>query len=258
MLPERRALFLAKASAFGVHVAISAVVFAIIVAVAVLAWLPPPYFWIDGGVFIVAVAAVVDLILGPALTFLLYRPGRKQMALIFMVIAFVQSTALGWGVQVLYAGRPQVIVYAGYPREEFFPIGEMLLRDGPRTVDELRALSPERPPLVLAPLPKDRAQARATVIAASVVGTSVLRLSDRFLPLKGEALAEVLAAGQSREKLEAAWPGSGARVEAFATARGVPVAALAFVPVYGRYSSALLAIERSSGRLAGHVYLFAR
>ncbi|HEY5636341.1 MAG TPA: hypothetical protein VIS77_05515 [Burkholderiales bacterium] len=258
MSPERRALFRAKARAFGIHAGISAALFVAIVTVAVLAWLPPPYFWIDGGVFIVSVAAAVDLILGPALTFFLYRPGRKQLALIFTVIAFVQSAALTWGVQVLYAGRPQVVVYAGYPRMEFFPIGEALLRDGPRTLEQLRALSPERPPLLLVPLPKDKAEARATVVAASVVGTSVLRMSERFLPLEGEALEEVLAAGQTREQMEATWPGAGARIEAFASERGVPATAFAFVPVYGRYSSALLAIDRANGRLAGHVYLFAR
>lgn len=253
MSPERRALFRAKARAFGIHAGISAALFVGIVSVAVLAWLPPPYFWIDGGIFIVSVAAVVDLILGPALTFFLYRPGRKQLALIFTVIAFVQSAALTWGVQVLYAGRPQVVVYAGYPRLEFFPIGDMLLRDGPRTIDQLRALSPERPPLVLAPLPKDRAEARAMV-----VDTGVLRRSERFLPLEGKALEEVLAGGQPHEQLEATWPGASARVQDFAAARGVPATAFAFVPVYGRYSSALLAIDRASGRLAGHVYLFAR
>ena len=258
MSPERRALLRAKTRAFGIHAGISAVLFLVIVAVAVLAWLPPPYFWIDGGVFIVAVAAVVDLVLGPALTFYLYRPGRRQLALIFTVIAFIQSAALSWGVQVLYAGRPQVVVYAGYPRLEFFPIGEMLLRDGPRTIEQLRALSPEQPPLVLAPLPKDKAEARAMVVAASVVGSSVLRMTERFLPLEGEALEEVLAAGRTHAQLEETWPGASARVEAFAAARGVPATAFAFVPVYGRYSSALLAIDRANGRLAGHVYLFAR
>ena len=96
------------------------------------------------------------------------------------------------------------------------------------------------------------------VVAASVVGSSVLRMTERFLPLEGEALEEVLAAGRTHAQLEETWPGASARVEAFAAARGVPATAFAFVPVYGRYSSALLAIDRANGRLAGHVYLFAR
>ena len=158
----------AKLKAFGAHLVLSAMLFAGIIVLVMALWYPAPFFWIDGGIQITLLAAMVDVFLGPLLTFVVYRPGRPKLAFNLAVIFIVQIAALSWGVHVLYRERPVLAAFVGWPQNRFFPVTQAQLADSARSVEELRGLSKEAPPYVYVDMPADPLEARK--LQMSVLG----------------------------------------------------------------------------------------
>ncbi|MGE0876547.1 MAG: hypothetical protein AB7O31_17930 [Burkholderiales bacterium] len=255
MSPASRALLAAKAKAFGIHLSISAALFAAIIAACVVLWYPPPYFWIDGGFQVARIVALVDIVLGPLLTLVVFRPGKRTLRQDLAIIACVQLGFLAWGVSVLYRERPLLSAYIALPAERFFPIPQQYLADSKRPVDELLALSQERPALVIIRMPADPAAARELVRVQLQGLPSVFRQTGRYERLEGAHVAEMFKAARSKERIAMVWPGAEARAERFAAERGRTFDDYVFIPVHGRFQSALLAFERPHGSYAGAVYL---
>ena len=76
--------------AFLVHVGISLTLVLTLAAATWLFWYPPPYFRFDGGWQVLRLVAVVDVVLGPLLTLVVYRRGKKGLAIDLSIIGGVQ------------------------------------------------------------------------------------------------------------------------------------------------------------------------
>lgn len=98
--------------AFAIHFSISLVIFIVLVALMMRYWFPGDLFFMEGGWQGLKLIAPIDLILGPALTLLLYRPWKKFLAFDMSVIAAVQLIALGYGVHSAYQQRTAAIVFS--------------------------------------------------------------------------------------------------------------------------------------------------
>ena len=77
-----------------------------------IVWYPDDLFWMDGGWQGLQIIAPVDLVLGPALTLIFYRPWKKKLKFDMTAIAAVQIAALSYGVFLAYNQRPAAIVFA--------------------------------------------------------------------------------------------------------------------------------------------------
>ncbi len=250
MSPERRALWVAKLKAFGAHFAISLVVFASVIAVLIELWYPNPYFWVDGGLFVLTVAAFVDIGLGPSITLVVFRPRWPRMRLIFSGIAAAQILALGAGVYLLYEHRPLFTAFIGHPRNDFFPVTKSMVKTDPATLEKLTSLSAERPPLLYLELPEDRGEANRMLMAGLTGQTTVFQRTDLYRPVKGEVLDKVLAAGRTPQRIELVFlENNMKRVLAYVAEHGGRYEDYAFVPLNGRYGRALLVFRRSDGRM---------
>jgi len=244
------AIWRGKLIAFGAHLAISVIVFATVIALSMWLFYPPLYFWIDGGMFVLTIAAGVDVALGPSFTLVLYAPGRRSNRFVLPAIALAQVAALAWGVHLMYAQRPLLDAYVDYPRREFFPVTKGLIADSRRPLAELLALSPERPALVYVSLPVDRKQALQELQSGRT-----LSHTESYLPLTGNQLKDVLAAGRTREHIESSFPGNMPRVQKFIDRHGGSFDDYAFVPLAARFGRALLVFKRSDGKLVGAITL---
>jgi hypothetical protein len=240
----------AKLKAFGAHFLISVAVFAVIIILTVWLWYPPPFFWIDGGVQITLFAAMIDIIAGPLLTLIVYRPQKPRLVMNLAVIAAIQFGALAWGVRVLYEQRPVLMAFIAYNQNRFFPITAWQAEQGARSIEELQALSPGRPPMVYIDLPDDPAEARSLLTAST---TSVLRQTERFHAIDATRLERIAKGARSRKVYEAISPAYVEGIDRFVTENGGNAEKYAFIPLYGRYGGALLAISKTDGSLAGVV-----
>lgn len=97
-----------KASA--IHFAISFVVLASLFTIILFRWYPPALFGMAKAGPLLAVLAGVDLVLGPLLTLIIYRPGKKGLKFDLVVIAILQVAALAFGLHTVWQSRPAYIV----------------------------------------------------------------------------------------------------------------------------------------------------
>ena len=103
---------LTRAQAFCLHLTLSLLAFSTLVYAMLAWWFPGDLFALDGGWQGLKLVAMVDLVLGPALTLLLYRPGKPGLALDMALIATVQVAALGYGFVATHQQRTVAVVFA--------------------------------------------------------------------------------------------------------------------------------------------------
>jgi hypothetical protein len=103
---------MSKTRAFLLHLSLSATVVGMVCALIFFAWYPQPYFEISGAWSVLQVLIGVDLIAGPLLTLILYKPNKPKLIFDMSFIAVIQLTALIYGTTVIYQERPYYVVFA--------------------------------------------------------------------------------------------------------------------------------------------------
>lgn len=102
----------AKVRAWATHLALSFLVLLPVFLVIFLLWFPPPFFEVQATAGIIVVLIGVDLVLGPLLTFIVYKPGKKGLKFDLTVIVLLQLTALVYGTWSIHSERPTYVVFA--------------------------------------------------------------------------------------------------------------------------------------------------
>ena len=102
-----------KLKAASIHLLLSLIVFAVFSYFILYEWYPEPFFTAQGGWQGIRLMAIVDLVLGPALTLIVYNHLKQRKLIIFdlSIIVFIQITALGLGGYTVYTQRPIALVY---------------------------------------------------------------------------------------------------------------------------------------------------
>lgn len=91
------------------HLVLSGVIFIAITLIIVFIWYPTPYFYM-GGWQGLKIVFLVDMVLGPLLTLLVYDIHKKSLTFDLAVIATLQLLALAWGTTQIYGERPVIQV----------------------------------------------------------------------------------------------------------------------------------------------------
>ena len=101
----------ARLRAAAVHLALSAVVGAIVLAVVYVGWYPDPLHRLMGVGSILAIVLAVDVVLGPLFTLIVFDRSKRYLKADLAVIALVQVAALAYGVWTVQQGRPAWVVF---------------------------------------------------------------------------------------------------------------------------------------------------
>lgn len=99
--------------AFATHLAISLILFFILLVCITQYWYPGLLFDAGNGWKAIGIIAGVDLILGPLLTLIVFSPQKKSLKLDLSIIAIIQSAALIYGTWTVHQSRPIAIAYIG-------------------------------------------------------------------------------------------------------------------------------------------------
>ncbi len=97
-----------------VHFGICASIGLILLSFFWTVWYPPPLFDAVGGLNIFLMLLAVDVVLGPLLTFVVFKSGKKSLKFDLFVIGVLQVLALSYGVFTLFAGRPVYVAALGH------------------------------------------------------------------------------------------------------------------------------------------------
>lgn len=103
-----------KLRASGIHMLISLGVAALAAALVFGLWYPYPYREISGGRSLFVMLTLVDVIMGPLLTLVVYnaRKSLREKLLDFSIIGLLQLAALGYGLWTVAQARPVYLAFA--------------------------------------------------------------------------------------------------------------------------------------------------
>lgn len=164
--------------ASAIHLVLSAVVVGSVILVAGQLWYPGKLALAAGMLTMTIVLAAVDVTVGPLLTLILYRPGKKGLAFDLAVVGLLQFAALCYGVASLYQARPAFIVFA-VDRFEVVAAAEIEPEQLAQAPEPYRSLSRTGPVLVGAQLPAD-AQERSRLLLSATLGGADVRMVPRY------------------------------------------------------------------------------
>lgn len=102
-----------KIKVFFIHVLLSACVISLFLVIIYFIWYPKPFFDISGVIEPIKLLVIVDVIIGPLLTLIVYKKGKKTLVMDLTVIALLQIAALGYGAYTINSGRPVMIAFTG-------------------------------------------------------------------------------------------------------------------------------------------------
>ncbi len=144
-------------------------------------WFPPPYFHASGGDRLVFILICVDLVVGPLLTLIIFRAGKKGLKFDLAIIGIVQVAALVYGLSIITASRPAFIV-ATIRRYVVVPANAVEY-DLPGTAPEYRSPPWFGPRLVSAQIPDD-AKAQEEIMNFTLGGKDIDRLPKYYAPIE--------------------------------------------------------------------------
>lgn len=101
----------ARLNAFLIHLLISTCIAAAVIGVVFFVWYPAPLHTAAGVTQIFLLLLTVDVVLGPLLTLIVYKTGKKTLIMDLTIIALLQLGALSYGVWTVAEGRPAWLVF---------------------------------------------------------------------------------------------------------------------------------------------------
>ena len=104
-------MFIYKLKAFGWHLLASLLIAAVSLGVIFFVWYPQPLYQATGVIKIFLIMLGIDIILGPLLTFIVYKPKKRTLKFDLAVIVLIQLAAFAYGFYHVYDGRPAWIAY---------------------------------------------------------------------------------------------------------------------------------------------------
>lgn len=100
----------AKLVATGIHFALSAVVLGAISVLLLQLWYPWPLWKMLDAPGLLLIAIGVDLVIGPLLTAVVYKPGKRGLKFDLTAIVMLQLAALSFGVHTMAQVRPVYVI----------------------------------------------------------------------------------------------------------------------------------------------------
>lgn len=229
--------------AFAAHLAISAVIFVILMALVITYWFPGFLFATDGGWQGTRIVIAVDLVLGPLLTLVVFKPGKPGLRFDLTVIALLQAAGIAGGVAVIHSERPIAIVHAD---GHFYSMSRDDYRDYGVEVPELSGFDAQHPPWIHVALPEDvseRARLRGALFRderpVRTWAPGYRELETRRVPEDAEPAATGSLLGTPRY---------GAAIAAFLEEHGGELGDYLLYPFHARYGLQYLAFRREDRR----------
>jgi hypothetical protein len=234
-----------KASA--IHLTLSVLVLCTIAAVLVWRWYPPGLFHMANADKLLLIIAGVDVVMGPLLTLIIYKQGKKSLKFDLTVIALLQVAALGFGLRTLWESRPIYFVDSGKYFDLVFA-NEIDPADLPAAKPQFRTLpmfGARAVGIVVPTDPKEREKALDLALA----GKDMQFVPANYLPhekVVATLLANTPPITLALEKLSAQ---DRETLQAVVRSTGLPISDLALVPLYSSRGGASLLLDARTGQI---------
>jgi len=229
--------------AFAVHLGISLIIFVILGYVILYHWYPDFFFASDGGWQGIRIVALVDLVLGPVLTLIVYKKGKPSLRFDLTCIGVFQAVCLIAGMWVVYSERPIAIVFSD---GIFRSMTQDDYREADQPVPDFSGFPGSPPYWIHVHLPDDPEQQLSIRRDSMDASVPLSTLSEYYEPFdfnqidpERDGLSEDYLRGKDME---------GPFLDAFLTTHGGTLNDYVFLPFGTRYTLAAIAYHPSDGK----------
>jgi hypothetical protein len=236
-----------KPRAFATHLGISFVIFLVILSFIVFEWYPPPFFSSDGGWQGIRIIAGVDLVLGPMLTLIVFKPGKPGLKFDMTVIGIVQACALAWGIWTVHHERPIATVFV---ENYFVPVTYYQIKGGGMTRNKLRAFGDKAPYWIYSDLPTDDNALQKVRLEAIRMGRPLFKFTEYYSPMDAKAIQIIKARSLNMSEWVSNKPIAKQRYETFLQ-RHHQGENLLFLPWHAREKYKIIAVNDNNGHYVG-------
>ncbi|EIJ34292.1 TfpX/TfpZ family type IV pilin accessory protein [Thiothrix nivea] len=235
-----------KLKAASIHLAISAFIIACFLSIVLLVWYPAPFPELSGLNHILAILIGVDLVLGPLLTFIIFKKQKPSLKFDLSVIASVQLAALIYGAFSIFQGHPAYIVYA-VDRFELVPAQDVAPEKA--KYDEFKISKLGFPKLAYAKKPED-SETRNKLLFEVLSGQPDIERRPEYYEPFDKFAAEAMRKGLTQQQLGST-PENRQKLEAFLEKHGKTAADYAFLPLVGKEKDVLWVWDKASTQPVG-------
>lgn len=250
---QRKELFISKMRAAGMHVGLSLLVATTVGIVVFFVWYPNPFGFASGGLNLFLLVTAVDLVLGPALTFVAYNPLKKAKLMLgdFVVIGLLQIFALIYGVNAVFVSRPVVVVYEGarFRVVSAVEIPEAELKKAPNGLGTLSLIGP----IVLGTRALSEKE-QADSIFLALEGRDIGLRPELWVTYK-DAQTRIKQEAKPIKALLERYPGSQADIDTISKRAKIETAQLGFFPVISKQGIFTLLVNRNNGDFIDYIML---
>ena len=100
-----------KLRATTIHFLISVTIVTSIIILMLTLWYPDAYFKLMGGNKLIYLIGGVDVFIGPLLTFIVFKTGKKSLRFDLAIVGMLQVGAMSYGLYVMFEARPIFTVF---------------------------------------------------------------------------------------------------------------------------------------------------
>lgn len=227
-------LLKSKFRALSIHLCISAAILAALMTMIIFWWYPGIWFAIDGGWQGTRIMVLVDMVLGPVLTLIIFNPAKTRRHIIFDLscIGLIQAAALAWGIHAVHSQRPLAIVYWD---TAVYSVDAYELAQFNTDVSDLEKFNQTLPIMIAARAPKTDEEKTAVAISAFMDGPKMYADIERFAAISDhldamrKASVDILNIASKKPDVEAA-------LQSFLKSRPKShIEDYIFLPFYGRF-----------------------
>ncbi len=237
---------MSRFQAFAIHLAISALIFVALAALVLYVWYPGFFFQTDGGWQGIRIIVLVDLVLGPLLTLVVYKAGKKGLAMDLTLIAAFQGICLLAGTWIVYSERPLALVFAD---GQFNAVTADTYRNADMPVPDFSDYPGPTPKWVMVQLPADPIEQSRIRRELMESERSTILLREFYQPFDAQAPDFMDESTAFRYVQEDDFDNRG--IAAFSSEQGRAATQFKFYPYAARYQYFYLAFDREAHTFAG-------
>ena len=227
-----------------IHLAISLIIAALAAGLVFLLWYPEPYGQLSGGRELFLILVIVDVIIGPAITLIIYSTKKSRLHLLadFSVIGALQLSALFYGLWTMHEARPVHLVFE-YHRMAVVHAVDVhpeLLQEAPAAYRRLPLTGPTL--LSLRPLSANE-MFDFTMLALD--GIPLAAQPGLWQPY-AHARADILKESRPLAELRSRFPEQAPQIDKAAARAGLPEKQLRYLPMLARTAAWTVLIDAES------------
>jgi hypothetical protein len=209
---------------------------------------PPPYFTIDGGWTLLKILINIHLVIGPLLTFIVFKSGKPSLKFDLSCIVLLQLGALIYGGLIIYQQHPAFVVFG---IDRFTAIAAADVDFDQLQYPELQRRFGIGPVLAQVRLPDDPKLRQELLFGVLLEGQKDLKFRAELYEPYQPDLAQLRSRSIDLSKIAVRDATAKAVMETFAEQHGGRLEDYFYLPLRGRNKDIVMALSAKDGKPVG-------